>query len=66
MNVIRHLVSGDKYRVKDGEIDLDLTYITPKIIAMVHKLYSKMSVIFFYACVGYSWERYQHLVAKSY
>lgn len=37
MDVLRHLVSGDKYRFKDPTTgtDLDLTYITERIIAMV-------------------------------
>jgi hypothetical protein len=35
MEVLRHLVSGDKYRLKEGNLDLDLTYISPTIIAMV-------------------------------
>ena len=37
MDVLRHLVSGDKYRYKDPTTgtDLDLTYITERIIAMV-------------------------------
>lgn len=54
MNVLRHLVSGDKYRVKDGEIDLDLTYITPRIIAMVHNLYTLPLLI--NSSLGHSWE----------
>lgn len=35
--ILRHLVSGDKYRFKDPTTgtDLDLTYITEKVIAMV-------------------------------
>lgn len=40
MDVLRHLVSGDKYRFKDPTTgtDLDLTYITERIIAMVRYL----------------------------
>jgi phosphatidylinositol-3,4,5-trisphosphate 3-phosphatase/dual-specificity protein phosphatase PTEN len=34
MNIVRSLVSGNKMRIKDGEFDLDLTYITKRIIAM--------------------------------
>jgi phosphatidylinositol-3,4,5-trisphosphate 3-phosphatase/dual-specificity protein phosphatase PTEN len=34
MNIVRSLVSGKKMRTSDGEFDLDLTYITKRIIAM--------------------------------
>jgi phosphatidylinositol-3,4,5-trisphosphate 3-phosphatase/dual-specificity protein phosphatase PTEN len=34
MNFVRELVSQNKTRFKDEEFNLDLTYITPKIIAM--------------------------------
>ena len=34
MNVIRHLVSGSNARFVEAGVDLDLTYITPRIIAM--------------------------------
>jgi hypothetical protein len=34
MNIVRTLVYGNKMRIKDGEIDLDLTFITKRIIAM--------------------------------
>ena len=34
MNIVRSLVSGNKMRIKDGDLDLDLTYITKRIIAM--------------------------------
>ena len=34
MNIIRTLTSGKKMRMQDGEFDLDLTYITKRIIAM--------------------------------
>lgn len=34
MNFIKKLVSGKKLRHKEGNIDLDLSYITPRIIAM--------------------------------
>lgn len=33
-NTLRTKVSGDKHRFKDGTFDLDLTYITDRIIAM--------------------------------
>src|SRR3989338_1175279 len=33
-NKLRTLVSVDRYRYKEGEYNLDLTYITPRIIAM--------------------------------
>ena len=33
-NLLRGLVSGKKVRYKEGEFDLDLTYVTPRIIAM--------------------------------
>jgi phosphatidylinositol-3,4,5-trisphosphate 3-phosphatase/dual-specificity protein phosphatase PTEN len=45
MDILRKLVSGKKNRYKDKEYNLDLTYITPRIIAMsipgqgVHKVY---------------------------
>ena len=34
MNTLRQLVSGNRRRFKDKEYNLDLTYITPQIIAM--------------------------------
>eukprot|EP00759_Apiculatamorpha_spiralis_P005729 PhF_6_TR13411/c0_g1_i2/m.21348/K01110/PTEN; phosphatidylinositol-3,4,5-trisphosphate 3-phosphatase and dual-specificity protein phosphatase PTEN len=34
MNGVRGLVSKNKVRMKEGDYDLDLTYITPRIIAM--------------------------------
>lgn len=33
-NLIRKIVSGARQRTNDGEFDLDLTYITPRIVAM--------------------------------
>ena len=34
MNSIRKYVARDKVRLQEGEYDLDLTYITPRILAM--------------------------------
>lgn len=34
MNILREYVSGQKNRYKDGNYNLDLTYITPRIIGM--------------------------------
>ncbi len=34
INYIRSLVSGKKKRYKDRKYDLDLSYITPRLIAM--------------------------------
>jgi len=34
MNYIRSIVSGKKKRFKDRKYDLDLSYITPRLIAM--------------------------------
>ena len=34
LRLARHLVSGSKRRTQTGQHDLDLTYITPRIIAM--------------------------------
>jgi phosphatidylinositol-3,4,5-trisphosphate 3-phosphatase/dual-specificity protein phosphatase PTEN len=34
MNKVRTLVSGAKIRLQDGKFDLDLTYITERLIAM--------------------------------
>jgi hypothetical protein len=34
MNIVREIVSGKRNRLKDGEWNLDLTYITPRILAM--------------------------------
>ena len=34
INAVRHLVSGNRSRYVDSEYDLDLTYITRRIIAM--------------------------------
>jgi len=36
MDVIREIVSGKKKRFKDGNFNLDLTYITPRVIAMAY------------------------------
>ena len=34
MNSIRKLVSGNRRRINEGDYSLDLTYITPRIVAM--------------------------------
>ena len=34
MNYIRKLVSGKRRRFQDGQYDLDITYITSRIVAM--------------------------------
>ena len=34
MNIIREIISGKKYRFKNDDYNLDLTYITNRIIAM--------------------------------
>ena len=34
MNFLREIVSGKKNRLKEKNYNLDLTYITPRIIAM--------------------------------
>jgi phosphatidylinositol-3,4,5-trisphosphate 3-phosphatase/dual-specificity protein phosphatase PTEN len=34
MNYLRKLVSGKRRRFQDGQYDLDITYITPRVIAM--------------------------------
>lgn len=34
MNIIRTMVSGKKKRTKDSDYNIDLTYITPRVIAM--------------------------------
>lgn len=36
MDYIRAVVSGKKVRFKDATFNLDLTYITPRIIAMAY------------------------------
>ena len=34
MNYLRKIVSGKRRRFKEGEYDLDMTYITTRVIAM--------------------------------
>ena len=34
MNLLREMVSGHRQRLQEGNFNLDLTYITPKVIAM--------------------------------
>lgn len=34
MNYLRKLVSGKRRRFQDTQYDLDMTYITPRVIAM--------------------------------
>lgn len=36
MNFLRELVSQDKVRYIDNDYNLDLTYITPRIVAMAY------------------------------
>lgn len=36
MDLMRTLVSGEKNRFQDRKYNLDLTYITPRIIAMAY------------------------------
>ena len=36
MNLLRTAVSGKRIRYKDGEFDLDLSYISPRVIAMAY------------------------------
>ena len=35
-NTVRHKVSADKNRYKEGTFDLDLTYITDRIVGTSH------------------------------
>ena len=35
---LRRMVSGDKQRFDDGRFNLDLTYITDRIIGLLHHL----------------------------
>ena len=49
MNWIRTLVSGDKIRVKDGNINLDLSYITDRIIGKKKKEMKEYSLTLFFA-----------------
>jgi len=34
MNFLRSAVSGKRNRLQDGDFNLDLTYITPRVLAM--------------------------------
>jgi phosphatidylinositol-3,4,5-trisphosphate 3-phosphatase/dual-specificity protein phosphatase PTEN len=34
MNIIRSFVSGERNRLQNSEYNLDLTYVTPRVIAM--------------------------------
>jgi hypothetical protein len=34
MNFLRNIVARDKNRYKDNEVELDISYITPRILAM--------------------------------
>ena len=45
---VRALVSADRDRFQDGRFDLDLSYITPKIIAMALPSSGLSSGIFFF------------------
>ena len=36
MYFLRELVSGKKIRIREGGYNLDLTYITPRVIAMAY------------------------------
>ena len=36
MDIVRTLVSGEKNRFKDRKYNLDLSYITPRILAMAY------------------------------
>lgn len=42
MNSIRKLVSGNRRRMTDGDYNLDLTYITPRVIAMSYPAHGIM------------------------
>ena len=37
-NTVRHRVSADKNRYRNGTFDLDLTYITDRIVGKCHSL----------------------------
>ena len=46
MNYIRQIVSGQRRRMVDGQYNLDLTYITPRIIAMSWPAQTAMETIY--------------------
>ena len=49
-NLIKKVVSGNKIRYNDDGFDLDMTYITPRLVAMSYPASSNIQKIYRNSC----------------
>ena len=49
-SLIKKVVSGNKIRYNDDGFDLDMTYITPRLVAMSYPASSKIQKIYRNSC----------------